>query len=169
MTATTITPTGLESVFRSLLISDDTAYREQIKGAKQEVEQAVVEVNVSNRDFAIALLTKCIQRETGISDSALPKIKEDLNAFVDGIVRANISQSQIEKKDRTIERIVDELRTATERTYKQGLDHIKKNDELLALIVELKVQSLLGAPDFDNPFATADDLREAVIAKINNG
>ena len=167
-TGTTITPRGLGDVFRSLIISDDSAYKQQIQGAKNGVDEALVGVNTANRQFAVKLLAKCIQRETGIPSSALPEVEGELNAHVDGLVRANISQSQLEKKEQTLQTIVDELRDATKNTYQQGLDHIKKNEGLLELLVDLKVENTVGTPGFDNPFATPDDLEEAVIAKIKN-
>lgn len=161
-----ITPTVLGDVFRSLVISDDTEYRKEIQGAKEGVEQALRGVNAANRDFAVCLLAKCIQRETGISDIVLAEVAEGINGFVDGLVRANISQSHLQKKEETVSGIIDELRLATENTYKRGLDHIKDNPELLRVLVNLKVQNKVATPGFDNPFASADDLETAVIQKI---
>lgn len=166
MSGTTITPAGLAAVFKAIEISDDSDYRAKIKGTKEEVEKALAAVNGQNLDFAVGLVAKAIQRSTGISDAALAAVREDLSGYVDKIVRANVTKSYLDRREETLNGIVANIREETKDSFSTGLDHIKKNPELLNLIVGLKVQTLAGSPGFDNPYASGDDLKEAIIAKI---
>lgn len=166
MSGTTITPAGLGEVFRKIEISDDTNYRAKLKDTKGKVEEALAAVNGQNLDFAIGLVVKAIQRSTRLSDDALAVVTRDLKDYVDNIVRTNVTKSYLAQREGILDEIVCTIREETKGAFATGLDHIKKNPELLNLIVGLKVQTLVGSPGFDNPYASDDDLKEAIIEKI---
>ncbi len=163
---TTLSPTGVGAVFNSLLVSDDTRYKQTVDTAKKGIDEAVAQVNSKNREFAVDLLTKCIQRETGVPDSELPNIARDLTAYTDGVVKARLTLNHAQKQTDAVQSIVDQLTKDTAGTFSRGIEHIKNNADLLAVLVGYVVDAKIATPGFENPFASSDDLKEAVVKSI---
>lgn len=159
---------GVVAALRSgLLVSDDTRYKQQIGAQTEKVEQAVAGVNTANREFAVGLLAKCIQRETDSPDKDLPAIARQLNAAADQLVLTRRSLTNETLKGDVVKKVVDALQSHFGSFYSAGLKEFIKagNEERFVSVFSLTLD-LLKRDGLENPFPHDDDLKAAVIEHI---
>ena len=163
-----VSTSGIVSALRnSLLVSDDTRYRQQVGAQTERVEQAVAGVNTANRNYAEGLLAQCIQRETDAPDTDLSAIRTQLSTAVDQLVLTRRSLKHETLKGDVVKEVADALESHFGSFYSAGLKEFIKagNEERFASVFSVTLD-LLRRDGLESPFAHDDDLKAAVIEHI---